>query len=87
MEPSRPACDLCQDHHSHTSSPKEGKNENAQNYLQSLGMSLDYVLCRPCRQDVGWALAMWAQVMILSTLVPIKCYTMWGPYCNIAASN
>ena len=57
MEPSRPACDLCQDHHSHTSSPKEWKNENAQKYLQSLGMSLDWVVCHPCRQDVGQASA------------------------------
>ena len=57
MEPTRPACHHFQDHHSHTSSPKEWKNENAQKCLRSLGMSLDCVVCRPCRQDIVQALA------------------------------
>ena len=57
LEPSRPICCLCQDHHTHVSSPKDWKNVDARRYLQSRGMSLDTAICRPCRQDVTRALA------------------------------
>ena len=47
----RPICDLCQDHHSYISSPKEWKNVHVQRYVLSKGISADSSICRPCRQD------------------------------------
>ena len=52
LEPARPICHLCQGSHTHISSPREWKNEHAQRYVLSIGMSADSLVCRPCRQDV-----------------------------------
>ena len=52
LEPARPICHLCQGSHTHISSPREWKNEHAQRYVLSIGMSADSLVCCPCRQDV-----------------------------------
>ena len=57
LETPRSICDLCQDHHSYISSPKEWKNVHAQRYVLSKGMSADSLVCRPCRQDVTRAVS------------------------------
>ena len=50
-------CAVCLDHHSHTSSPKEWKNQHAKEYMLSMDVSADSLVCRPCRHDVTRVLA------------------------------
>ena len=63
-EPSPSAvCALCHNHHSHTSSPKEWKNQHAREYVVSMDVPADSVVCRPCRQDVTRVIAAEYNVM------------------------
>ena len=51
-------CDVCRGHHSHITSPKEWKNQDAQKYVVfSLKHSADSLVCRPCRDDIARVLA------------------------------
>ena len=54
-EPS--VCALCHNHHSHTSSPNEWKNQHAREYVVSMDVPADSVVCRPCRHDVTRVIA------------------------------
>ena len=51
-------CDVCHGHHSHITSPKEWKNQDAQKYVVlSLKHSADSLVYRPCRDDIARVLA------------------------------
>ncbi len=45
-------CKLCQSHHSQLSSPAEWKDEQARAYALSLQVSLESLVCHPCRRDI-----------------------------------
>ena len=48
-------CYLCQNNHSHVSSPSEWKSKAVQQYTQSLKVPQNALVCRPCRDDVTLA--------------------------------
>ena len=45
-------CRPCSGKHSHMSSPQQWTNEQTRGLMQSLGVSPEGLVCRPCRQDV-----------------------------------
>lgn len=45
-------CVLCQNSHSHMSTPSAWKNEQARKLVLSLQVSLESLVCRPCRDDI-----------------------------------
>ena len=45
-------CVLCQNSHSHMSTPSAWKNEAARKLVLSLQVSLESLVCRPCRDDI-----------------------------------
>ena len=51
---SKEVCGLCHSHHSHLSSPKEWRNQEAIAYATSQNISL---VCRPCRDEITRVLA------------------------------
>ena len=51
-------CDVCHGRHSHITSPKEWKNQDAWKYVVlSLKLSADSLVCHPCRDDIARVLA------------------------------
>ena len=51
-------CDVYHGHHSHITSPKEWKNQDACKYVVlSLKHSADSLVCRSCSDDIVWVLA------------------------------
>lgn len=50
-------CAICLGYHSRTSSPREWKNQRAQECIHSMNVSKDSLVCRSCRDDVSRVLA------------------------------
>ena len=50
-------CKLCQGHHCQLSSPAEWRNDQAHNYVLSLKVPVESLVCQPCRRDVTRVLA------------------------------
>ena len=46
------SCHLCYSSHSHVSSPSEWKSVAAKQYVQSLQVPQNVLVCRPCRDDI-----------------------------------
>ena len=58
MEPhSSDVCSLCKSQHSRMSNVQTWQNSQATLYIQTLGIALDSLICRPCRDDVRRVLA------------------------------
>ena len=58
MEPhSSDVCSLCKSQHSRMSNVQTWQNSQATQYIQTLGIALDSLICRPCRDDVRRVLA------------------------------
>ena len=49
-------CSLCLKTHTHLSSPNTWKDPSAKQLLQTYGVHLNDLVCRPCRDDVGCCL-------------------------------
>ena len=50
-------CSLCKSHHSRMSNVQTWQNAQATQYIQTLGIAFDSLICRPCRDDVRRVLA------------------------------
>ena len=50
-------CAVCHDPHHHASAPREWKNQHAMEFILSMEISADSLVCRPCRHDVTRVLA------------------------------
>ena len=50
-------CKLCQEHHCQLSSPAEWRDDQARNYVLSLKVPVESLVCQPCRHDVKRVLA------------------------------
>ena len=51
------SCELCHGCHTHTSSPNQWNSSQAHEFVKSLGVCEDGVVCRPCRKDVSKTVA------------------------------
>ena len=50
-------CKLCEGHHCQLSSPAEWRDDRARNYVLSLKVPVECLVCQPCRHDVTRVLA------------------------------
>ena len=58
VEPhSSDVCSLCESHHNRMSKVQTWQNAQATQYIQTLGIALDSLICRPCRDDIRRVLA------------------------------
>ena len=55
VEPhSSDVCSLCESHHNRMSKVQTRQNEQATQYIQTLGIELDSLIWRPCRDVECW---------------------------------